>query len=102
MSLTTKVLFVKLLWNTTLGVQWFTAVELLPPYLPPARPRQSTHKVSSLSRGARSSDLAFDVEAYSFIILNNVFTAANNVYTKKKLGSDVSFTSNKPRLSLYC
>ncbi|XP_034547910.1 UDP-N-acetylglucosamine/UDP-glucose/GDP-mannose transporter isoform X2 [Notolabrus celidotus] len=33
-----------------------------------------------------SSDLAFDVQAYTFILLNDVFTAATSVYTKKKIG----------------
>ncbi|KAG7265124.1 hypothetical protein CRUP_032124, partial [Coryphaenoides rupestris] len=53
--------------------------------------QQLVYSVMTIVAGAllaASSDLAFDVEAYSFIILNDVFTAANNVYTKKKLGSD--------------
>ncbi|XP_076005618.1 nucleotide sugar transporter SLC35D2 [Genypterus blacodes] len=34
---------------------------------------------------AASSDLAFDVASYTFILLNDVFSAGYNVYTKKKL-----------------
>ncbi|XP_016112751.1 UDP-N-acetylglucosamine/UDP-glucose/GDP-mannose transporter-like [Sinocyclocheilus grahami] len=35
-----------------------------------------------------SSDLSFNAEGYTFVLLNDVFTAASGVYTKKKLGME--------------
>ncbi|XP_064153063.1 nucleotide sugar transporter SLC35D2 isoform X2 [Anguilla rostrata] len=37
---------------------------------------------------AASTDLAFDAEGYTFVFLNNLFTATSTVMTKKKLGSE--------------
>ncbi|ROL53730.1 UDP-N-acetylglucosamine/UDP-glucose/GDP-mannose transporter [Anabarilius grahami] len=37
---------------------------------------------------AASSDLSFNAEGYTFVLLNDVFTAASGVYTKKKLGTE--------------
>ena len=34
-----------------------------------------------------SNDLTFTASGYSLVMMNNIFTAANGVYTKKKLES---------------
>ncbi|XP_034452494.1 UDP-N-acetylglucosamine/UDP-glucose/GDP-mannose transporter isoform X2 [Hippoglossus hippoglossus] len=52
-------------------------------------PRRLVFSVVTIVVGAMiaaSSDLAFDLRAYTFILLNDVFTASSSVYTKQKLG----------------
>ncbi|XP_030000191.1 UDP-N-acetylglucosamine/UDP-glucose/GDP-mannose transporter [Sphaeramia orbicularis] len=51
-------------------------------------PKRLVYSIVTIVLGAMvaaSSDLAFDLEGYTLILLNDVFTAASSVYTKKKL-----------------
>ncbi|XP_003974916.2 UDP-N-acetylglucosamine/UDP-glucose/GDP-mannose transporter [Takifugu rubripes] len=54
-------------------------------------PKRLVYSVMAIVFGAMvaaSSDLAFDVQGYTFILFNDAFTAASNVYTKKNLGTE--------------
>uniref|UniRef100_A0A3Q3VS27 Uncharacterized protein n=1 Tax=Mola mola TaxID=94237 RepID=A0A3Q3VS27_MOLML len=54
-------------------------------------PKRLVYSVAAIVLGAMvaaSSDVAFDIEGYAFILLNDAFTAASNVYTKKNLGTE--------------
>ncbi|CAJ1069044.1 UDP-N-acetylglucosamine/UDP-glucose/GDP-mannose transporter isoform X1 [Xyrichtys novacula] len=54
-------------------------------------PKHLLYSVGAIVFGAivaASSDLAFDVQAYTLILLNDAFTAATSVYTKKKVGTE--------------
>lgn len=41
---------------------------------------------------AAYDDLAFDLYGYVYIMLNNIFTALNGIFTKNKLDNSVCFT----------